>query len=278
MNNDIEFILTKEYKKFEEFCNSCKDYKYIGLCYGIPGIGKPLSAIRYSNWNEISNFYNTNFEKIFRNLLSLPKLPEIQHCDTILITASPTNTPSRIEKIVTSEAFILKFMKSFSERQQIQGTYVYSHSSDQEQLSEIKLLIVDEVDHLKYTSLEQLRNIYDQQEFGMVLIGMPGIERRISRYPQLYSRVGFVHEFKTLSKDEMTFIIEHHLAQLGTKIKIDNFSDYETLNTIVRISKGNLRVLTRLFQQLERLIKINNITTINTDLVNAAREALVSGN
>lgn len=108
-------------------------------------------------------------------------------------------------------------------------------------------------------------------------IGMPGIERRISRYPQLYSRVGFLHEFKTLSKDEITFIIEHHLAQLGTEIKIDNFSDYETLNTIVRISKGNLRVLSRLFQQLERLIKINNITSINTDLVNTAKEVLVTG-
>ncbi len=37
MNNDVQFILTKEYKKFEEFCNSCKDYRYIGLCHGIPG-------------------------------------------------------------------------------------------------------------------------------------------------------------------------------------------------------------------------------------------------
>ena len=37
----------------------------------------------------------------------------------------------------------------------------------------------------------------------------------------------------------MTFIIEHHLTQLGTGIKMDNFSDYETLNTIVRIAKGS---------------------------------------
>ena len=109
----------------------------------------------------------------------------------------------------------------------------------------------------------------------MVLIGMPGIERRISRYPQLYSRVGFLHEFKTLSKDEMIFIIEHHLNQLGTEIKRDNFSDYETLNSIVRITKGNLRVLSRLFQQLARLMKINNITSIDVDLVNVARNALV---
>jgi DNA transposition AAA+ family ATPase len=61
MNSDIQFILTKEYKKFEEFCDSCKNYKYIGLCYGIPGVGKTLSALKYSNWNETSNFYDTNF-------------------------------------------------------------------------------------------------------------------------------------------------------------------------------------------------------------------------
>jgi predicted kinase len=59
---------------------------------------------------------------------------------------------------------------------------------------------------------------------------------------------------------------------------MDNFSDYETLNTIIRIAKGNLRVLTRLFQQLERLMRINNVTIINADLVNAAREVLVVGN
>ena len=107
---------------------------------------------------------------------------------------------------------------------------------------------------------------------------MPGIERRFARYPQLYSRVGFLHEFKALSKDEMRFIIEHNLNKLGTKINIDNFRDYETLNTIVKITKGNFRVLCRLFQQLERLMKINNVSTIDTELVMAAREVLVIGN
>jgi len=275
MSEEANFISTKEYKKFEEFCNSCKDYNYIGLCHGVPGIGKTLSAHRYSNWRNLKTFYDANLLALIQTPQSIVITEKLVQCDTIMETASSTNTPARIEKSIYHSAYVLKFMKDFAENKTKEPFKSYQEA---ERFSEIKLIIIDEVDHLKYTSLEQLRTIYDRFGFGMVLIGMPGIERRLSRYPQLYSRVGFLHEFKSLSKDEITFIIENHLQHLGTKISMDNFSDYETLNTIIRIAKGNLRVLTRLFQQLERLMRINNVTIINADLVNAAREVLVVGN
>src|ERR1035441_6528628 len=65
------------------------------------------------------------------------------------------------------------------------------------------LLVIDEADRLRMAGLEQVRNIFDHGGIGLVLIGMPGIEKRLARYPQFYSRIGFVHEFWSLGAKEV---------------------------------------------------------------------------
>jgi hypothetical protein len=52
----------------------------------------------------------------------------------------------------------------------------------------------------------------------MVLIGMPGIEKCIARFPQFYSRIGFVHEFRPLDANQVQELLAHRWAPAGVKL------------------------------------------------------------
>src|SRR4030088_3206811 len=81
------FVETIEYSRFVEFCDACRHFRYIGLCYGPPGIGKTLSAVRYSRAEKVIAHDRWTSE-------STDDLP----VDTLLYTTSVINTPSRISQ------------------------------------------------------------------------------------------------------------------------------------------------------------------------------------
>ena len=139
------------------------------------------------------------------------------------------------------------------------------------------LILIDEADRLKMTGLEQMRAIFDQGGIGMVLIGMPGLEKQLARYPQLYSRIGFVHEFKPLSREEVRQLLQERWWPALAPMPDGGIADEESIAAIIRITGGNFRLLHRLLTQIGRVLEINKLEKVTLPVVEAARESLVIG-
>lgn len=260
------FIVTKEYRRFAEFCEACRRYRYIGLCYGPPGVGKTLSARHYAHWETIEPLL-TRYKRD-----ALPD--EVMAGRTVFYTPAVANSPRQIEIEVRAQRIGLRHLLEGAESlRQGQDDWALSY----EPLERIDLLIVDEADRLKVAGLEQMRDLYDREPLGLVLLGMPGLEKRLARYPQLYSRVGFVHEFRPLSAEEARFILAQRWGQWGLTLQPDDFTDREAVTAIIRITGGNFRLIQRLLTQIDRILHINELRTVTKEVVEAARENLVIG-
>src|SRR5215831_8033797 len=255
------FLVTKEYRRFVEFCEACRRDRYIGLCYGPPGVGKTLSARHYAQWDRIEAA-QARWQSPSRVVPT-----EVADCYTVV------NTPRGIEYAVEERcAMLTDLVKAARPNPYEAGPDALAW----ELLEYTEVLIVDEADRLKMAGLEQLRDLYDRGTFGgMVLLGMPGLEKRLALYPQLYSRVGFAHTFRPLSSEEMQFVLAHHWTALGLTLEDTDFTDSEAITAIVRITGGNFRLLRRLFAQIERLLTLNGLHTLTKEVVEAARECLI---
>lgn len=138
------------------------------------------------------------------------------------------------------------------------------------------LIVIDEADRLSITSLEQVRSVFDQGGLGLILIGMPGIEKKMARFPHLYSRIGFVHEFRLLAAAEVQKLFETGWTPSGVNLPRKPLR-IEVLAAIIRMTGGNFRLLDRLLAQIERVLKVNEAPEVTREIVEAARESPVIG-
>ncbi len=310
MSNAAEanFIVTREYRRFTEFCDACRRYRYIGLCYGPPGVGKTLSARHYATWDSVEEFDLYDVARTERLAAVLP-------CETIFYTPGVTNSPGQIERDIHQRRGHLQSIRQEPLRLEENGVLHqiqqredevrrqawqrdWFHAPPEEPAetgpgrAEVvrayhekrkaipdptTLLVVDEADRLRMASLEQIRAIFDEGGIGVVLLGMSGLEKRLVRYPQFYSRVGFVHEFRALSVAEVRSLLEQHWKPTEVCQSLEGIMNEEVLVAIVRITGGNFRLLHRLLSQIARVMEINALSTVTLQVVDAARESLVIG-
>jgi DNA transposition AAA+ family ATPase len=115
--------------------------------------------------------------------------------------------------------------------------------------------------------------VFDEGQIGLVLIGMPGLEKRLAGYAQFYSRIGFVHEFRPLNVTEMRRLLTKRWTPPGVTLPE---MDSGAVASVIRITGGNFRLFERSLTQIERIIDINKLSQVGK-FVEAARENLVIG-
>ena len=290
-----------EYRRFVEFCDACRQYRYIGLCFGPPGVGKTLSAMRYSR-NGLIGRYDPATEET-------PLAPTL---DSVFYTPLVMNSPSGVDSDIKRARETLAGMVRWPLRREAHAALKMLRDRDEahrsknlglpaEKRTEVAslkptymevfaeyaarekavadpttLIVVDEADRLRMNSLEQLRAIFDEGSAGLVLVGMPGIEQRVARFAQLYSRIGFVHEFRPLGETEIEKLLDGHWLPRGVRLPEVPMTA-EVKASIIRMTGGNFRLLKRLLAQIERVLDANDLSTITTEAVLLARESLVIG-
>src|SRR6266568_2168534 len=305
-----DFIMTTEHRRFAEFCDACRRYRYIGLCYGAAGVGKTLSAQHYAHWFDLQAYFRSPWP-------SEADMAAVAGSTTLFYTPAVVNTPGRIAQDIQIQRHQLRALAidvwlQEQEAQQnarrqaearirpkkvevpavhrgnVVQIYVAAATPSAESattyaqkrldtLDPTDLIIIDEADRLKTASLEQVRDIFDHGGLGVVFIGMPGIEKRLARYPQLYSRVGFVHAFRPLSAAQVRDLLHRKWAPVGVTLPAEGIADEDARAAIIRVTGGNFRLLHRLLTQIARLVEINALHTVTSQVVEAARESLVIG-
>jgi DNA transposition AAA+ family ATPase len=305
-----DFVVTNEHQRFAEFCDACRQYRYIGLCYGAPGVGKTLSAVQYAHGARLETLAASRLEAEAEWAVGTVST-------TVFYTPEVVNSPRRIEqdlrtlrhqlRMLAVEVWLQDQQAQYQARKQEEALLppkrVESATRQNDKVVQLyesaapprplfgatyahqretmpdptDLIIIDEADRLKTASLEQVRDIFDHSDLGMALIGMPGLEKRLSRYPQFYSRVGFVHAFRPLSTAQVRTLLGRKWSPSGVILPEDGVTDEATLAAIISVTGGNFRLLHRLLTQIARIVEINALWKVTQEVVEAAREALVIG-
>ncbi len=256
------FQMTAQYRRFAEICNKSQNEKFIALFYGRTGLGKTESAYHYAAWRVVEPLLD-------RSAAARRLPPSIVHSSAAIFTPDVGATPTRVQSNIAT------LRNRFDELVDQSANWYSLDTGPFRPHKYLKLLIVDEADRLKLGALEVIRDLYDRTPLSVLLIGSPGIERRLRRsgYGQLHSRFTLAYEIQALTTNEMRSFI----TQKWIETNLPCTADDAVSAAIMRISNGNLRVLHRIFNEIKRLQKINCFQAITPDIVEVARKGLLLG-
>jgi AAA domain len=184
-----------EHRRFAEFCDACRRYRSIGLCYGAAGVGKTLSAQHCANGFGLQAYFRSP-------LPSEADMAAVAGSTTVFYAPAVVNAPGRIAQDIQIQRHQLRALaidvwvreqaaqqkarrqaearlrpKKLETSARHSGNVVQIYGSAATPSAEVAttyaqqraeapaptdLIIIDEADRLKTASLEQVRDIFDQ--------------------------------------------------------------------------------------------------------------------
>jgi len=232
------------------------------MSFGRPGVGKTEASLRYSNWSLVETNLSVR--------TGVPIEPEkLLCCDTLYYKPGITVSPQRLK----SELGLLR--NRFHEvKVRAMGWHRATDWATALQTQQVNLIIVDEAHRLKYQALEELRDLQERWNVGVVLIGDPGMERNLPRMFHFADRVRYVEKFDALSLPDVTKYIDKQAELMAVPKPAE-----EVYPLIATCSRGNPRILGHLFALIQRLLKINDdiVHEMTKEVVDTAREMMLVG-
>jgi len=79
-----------------------------------------------------------------------------------------------------------------------------------------------------------------------------------------------------MDEAQMTTLLNERWLPAGVRLPDAELSP-DVIATLIRMSGGNFRLLSRLLAQVERILKVNQFDIVTKEIVTAARDSLVIG-
>lgn len=122
-------------------------------------------------------------------------------------------------------------------------------------------------------SLEAVRATFDQGGIGLVLIGMPGYGETPDPPPLDLLPHRFRAQFPGLERRRGA---PPSCRRMAGFLHHPPFAE-EATSALIRITEGNFRLLDRLLSQLQRIARLNSLSSITAQAADAACESLLIG-
>ena len=258
-NNDVRptFVDTRQHQRFVEFCESCRLNRYIGVCTGRSGVGKTRSAETYSKWSVTGPLL---IEPRHRNYAP----PNLAGFNSAIYTPDVSCTVTRVESAI-------KILRNRFDKL-IESSLCWHNPQswyDNQKRRFLEVLIIDKAQRLSIKCLEAICDFAEEHKLGIVLLGMPGFDRRIRNYDQINNLVGFYHIFNTPRTDELRAILEARWQRQQVTIEDG------AIEMLEKVTNSNIRKLVNINAEMSRVCELNSISIITPELVQLASKTLL---